>query len=183
MKGGFIIKKTIICILIFIIFLGVVNTRVEDVMIPKNAIRFRVIANSNSSYDQNIKLKVRDNLQKEMTKVLDGSDSIEESRTILKNNVVKFRENVNDTLKKLNVNESVSVNYGSNYFPEKIYKGVKYNEGNYESLVVKLGRGEGDNWWCVLFPPLCLLEAEETEEKEDVEYKFFVKEMIDKYFN
>ena len=56
---------------------------------------------------------------------------------------------------------------------------IKYKEGNYESLVVTLGDGSGDNFWCVLFPPLCLLEAEDTN--NEVEYKFFVKELIDKY--
>ena len=62
--------------------------------------------------------------------------------------------------------------------PEKEYKGVKYKEGYYESWVITLGEGEGNNWWCVLFPPLCLVEAEEADE---VEYKFFIKELIDKY--
>ena len=65
--------------------------------------------------------------------------------------------------------------------PEKHYKGVTYKEGNYESLVVKLGEGKGENFWCVLFPPLCLLEAEESD-KDEVEYKSFIKEIIDKYF-
>ena len=55
------------------------------------------------------------------------------------------------------------------------------DRGYYESLVVTLGSGEGKNWWCVLFPPLCFLDAEETRQKEEVEYKFFIKEIIDKY--
>ena len=69
-----------------------------------------------------------------------------------------------------------------NYFPKKVYKGVTYEAGNYESLVITLGDGLGKNWWWVMFPPLCLLEAEETEETTEVEYKFFIKELIDKYF-
>jgi stage II sporulation protein R len=69
------------------------------------------------------------------------------------------------------------VNYGLNYFPKKEYKGVIYNEGYYESLVIKIGKGEGNNFWCVMFPPLCFLEAEKSEK---IEYKFFVKEIIDK---
>ena len=73
------------------------------------------------------------------------------------------------------------VHYGLNYFPEKKYKGVTYKEGYYESLVVTLGEGKGENWWCVLFPPLCLLEAEETNTNA-VEYKFFVQDLITKYF-
>ena len=75
-------------------------------------------------------------------------------------------------------NEGFSINFGSNYFPETTYKGITYDDGYYESLVVTLGKGEGDNWWCVLFPPLCLLEAEEGTE---VEYRSFVKEILDKY--
>ena len=74
----------------------------------------------------------------------------------------------------------IIIHYGLNYFPKKEYKGVIYEEGYYESLVVTLGNGNGDNWWCVLFPPLCLLEAQETN-TQDVEYKFFVQDLIDKY--
>ena len=66
-----------------------------------------------------------------------------------------------------------------NYFPSKEYKGIKYAAGEYQSLVVTLGNGLGDNWWCVLFPPLCLLEAEDSS---DVEYHSFVADMIEKYF-
>lgn len=76
--------------------------------------------------------------------------------------------------------EGFKINYGSNYFPEKKYKGITYKEGYYESLVITLGEGKGDNWWCVLFPPLCLIEADESR---NVEYKSFVKEMFDKYFS
>ena len=70
-----------------------------------------------------------------------------------------------------------TINYGKNYFPEKKYKGITYSEGYYESVLVTLGSGEGENWWCVLFPPFCLIEAEENDE---VEYKFFLQELIEK---
>ena len=65
-------------------------------------------------------------------------------------------------------------------FQKKNYKGVIYEEGYYESLVVTLGSGNGNNWWCVLFPPLCLMEGEDNN-TDEIEYKSFVKEMIDKY--
>jgi stage II sporulation protein R len=68
-----------------------------------------------------------------------------------------------------------------NYFPRKEYKDVIYEEGEYESLVVEIGDAKGDNFWCVLFPPLCLLEGEE-ENKESIKYTSFIKEIIDKYF-
>ena len=73
----------------------------------------------------------------------------------------------------------ININFGLNYFPKKVYKGVTYEQGDYESLVITIGSGQGDNWWCVLFPPLCLLEAEENTE---VEYKFKVLELLDKIF-
>lgn len=71
------------------------------------------------------------------------------------------------------------VKYGNNYFPKKEYKGITYEEGYYESLVVEIGEAKGDNFWCVLFPSLCLLETEETTE---VEYKLGVLELINKIF-
>ena len=72
-----------------------------------------------------------------------------------------------------------NINYGDNYFPKKELNGINYKAGKYESLVIKLGEAQGNNWWCVLFPPLCLLEAEENTE---VEYKFKVLELLDKIF-
>lgn len=155
--------------------------KAEEVVIPKEAIRFRVIANSDSRSDQDIKLKVRDKIQKQMTEDLSGSNSLASARMTLESNVSSYESLVQKTLEEENQEADFRVNYGMNYFPEKVYKGVKYEEGYYESLVVTLGNGMGNNWWCVLFPPLCLLEAEETEETTEVEYKFFIQELIDKY--
>ena len=91
-----------------------------------------------------------------------------------------FEKNINNTLKKENSQTTFRINYGMNYFPEKEYKNVIYKEGNYESLVVTLGDGLGENFWCVLFPPLCLLEGEE-ENTKDVEYHILVKDILKKY--
>jgi len=74
------------------------------------------------------------------------------------------------------------VYFSKKYFPEKEYQGVKYPSGEYNSLVVTLGNGIGNNWWCVMFPPLCLLEAKE-EETEDINYSFYVKDTLSKYFS
>ena len=80
-----------------------------------------------------------------------------------------------------NESYSYTLDYGMHYFPKKEYKGVIYEEGEYESLLVTLGEGNGKNWWCVLFPPMCLREAEENN-TDDVEYKSFIKTIIEKYF-
>ena len=106
------------------------------------------------------------------------SNTIETSRIIIEKNMDKYKNKVKETLEDLNYNTTFTINFGDNYFPKKEYKDVIYEEGNYESLVVTLGNGEGDNWWCVLFPPICTLEVEENK---DIEYKFFVKEIFEKY--
>lgn len=174
-------KKYIILILsIIFIFYVYNNVEAEETVIPDEAIRFRVIANSNTIYDQNIKIQVRNVIQNKIFELLRGVDDIDETRNIMKSNVDLLNQLTEETLNNLNYDMDFKINYGYNYFPEKKYKGIKYKEGEYESLVITLGEGKGDNWWCVLFPPLCLIEADESD-VEDSEYTFFIKEIIDKY--
>ncbi len=173
--------KKIITIIVLIILMVVTMSKEEEVIIPKDAIRFRVIANSNDLKDQQEKKKIAKTLGNNITELLKNQNSLQETRTTLKKNINTFTTTVQEEMKNDNYDNNVEVNYGMNYFPEKTYKGVKYKEGEYESLVVTLGKGEGNNFWCVLFPPLCLLEAEEDDTNE-VEYTSFVKELIDKYF-
>lgn len=170
--------KKILIILSISFIVIMMNTRASSKLIPDEAIRFRVIANSDTEYDQIIKMIVKEKVEKELYKILKNTKGIDNAREIIKDNVGIIDSIVNKTLIEENYDKTYDVNYGMNYFPEKEYKGVKYKEGYYESLVIKLGEGKGKNWWCVLFPPLCLVEAEESDK---VEYKFFIKELIDKY--
>lgn len=169
-------KKVLIISIIGIIFF--VNITAVKPAIPDEAIRIRVIPNSNSEYDQSIKIKVKDLLQNKMYNLLKDTKGIDNARTIILDNLDSINEDLDELLRNENYELGYNLNFGNNYFPKKKYKGITYEEGYYESLLVTLGAGEGDNWWCVLFPPLCLLEAEESEE---VEYKFFIQELIDKY--
>ncbi len=137
-----------------------------------------MIANSNDEYDQNVKMIVKDNIQYKMYDLLKDTKGVDEARKIINSNLDYIDGEISKTLQSLNYNLGYDINYGLNYFPSKEYKGIIYNEGYYESLVITLGEGQGDNWWCVLFPPLCLIEAEASDE---VEYTSFVKELIDKY--
>lgn len=175
-------KKIILTILIIIISFFLIKSYDKEVIIPNAAIRFRVIANSNSINDQNIKQKVKANLERTIIKKMENVEDVKKAEKILNSSLSELETVVKTTLEDNNYDLKYKVNFGYNYFPEKKYKGVTYKEGNYKSLVVTLGNGQGDNWWCVLFPPLCLVEAEETEETEKIEYRFFIKELIDKYF-
>ena len=157
------------------------STEASEIQIPDTAIRLRVIASSNSTRDQEVKLKVKSKLESQAYKLLDGVTSIDLARRIISDNLDNIEAEIQGVLEEERYDLGYKINFGKNYFPEKEFKGIIYEEGDYESLVVTLGNGAGDNWWCVLFPPLCLLEAEETE-TDEVEYKFFVQELIEKYF-
>ena len=143
-------------------------------MIPTDAIRIRIIANSNSDIDIEKKKEIRKNLEEEIYSLLKDAKTSSEARNLINENLDKLNILVDDK-----TNSNYDLSFGKNYFPRKVYKGIIYEEGEYESLVVTLGKGNGDNWWCVLFPPLCLLEG--NEDTKDVEYRFFVKDLIDKY--
>lgn len=169
-------KKIIIILIPILLFIVKVNAN----KIPNDAIRIRVVANSDSEYDQQIKYKVSDYLKSEMYMLLKDTKTKEEADKIIEKNIKKIDNNIYTILKKENYNLGYTINYGKNYFPEKKYKGMTYEEGYYDSLLVTLGKGEGENWWCVLFPPLCLIEAEESTE---VEYNFFLFDIVKNLFN
>ena len=166
---------------IIVIYILIGNVVASNDIIPDDAIRIRVIANSNSDYDQEIKLKVKERLEYDMYNILKHTTDLTEARELISDNLDKVESNIDKTLHKENYKLPFSVNFGLNYFPKRKFKGITYDEGYYESVVVTLGEGLGDNWWCVLFPPLCMLEAEETN-TTDVEYTTLVKTIINKYF-
>ena len=167
----------------FIISLCIIGTILfiskDKIVIPKEALRIRVIASTNDKKDQDIKYEVKDGIEKDIYNLLKDTKSIAEARDIIENNLDNIDNKVSNILNKYK--ETYKLNYGYNYFPAKEYKGIEYEEGLYESLVVTIGEGKGDNWWCVMFPPFCLMEAENNNTSE-VEYKIMVKELLDKYF-
>lgn len=171
-------KKTIIIILLAMLGFYFLSMKGSALIIPNEAIRLRVLANSNSKEDQELKLKVRDELQLYMYELLKDTKGIDQAREKIKQNLDQIEDCVNRTLQKYDSAIKFQIDFGLNYFPDKEYKGVVYPAGEYESVLVTLGEGNGNNWWCVLFPPLCLMEAEESD---TVEYKSFFQELIEKY--
>lgn len=166
--------KKIIIILFGLSLLFIFYKKEEDILIPNNAIRFRVIANSDSVSDQAEKLLIKKNIENEVYNLINGANSTEEVNNILNSNL----DAIDNIVKNYNI--PYTINYGSNYFPTKNYKGIMYPAGNYDSLVITLGKGAGSNFWCVLFPPLCLLDNDK-EDVGEVEYKFYVKKILDKF--
>ncbi|MFD1416381.1 stage II sporulation protein R [Oceanobacillus jeddahense] len=155
-------------------------------VIPDEAIRLRILANSDSEKDQELKHKVRDEVNEVITEWVKDIDDIEEARKLIQENLPELEEVIRDTLEKENSDEDFELEYGENVsFPAKLYGNYLYPAGEYEAILVTIGEGSGANWWCVLFPPLCFLdffngtsvasdEVEEVEEEEEVEVDFFL---------
>lgn len=128
----------------------------------QNVLRLHVIANSDSKADQSIKLAVRDAvLEYGQELFLTGEDSpetIDETKAILMQNGAGLMDSVENVLEGLNADYTVSLRMGEYEFPDRVYGDTLYPEGDYQALRVVLGEGSGKNWWCVMFPPLCILE-------------------------
>lgn len=141
--------------------------------ISKKIIRFHVLANSDSDIDQNLKLNVKDNVLAYIYPKLKDSKSIEESRDILKKNDSSIRNVALNTIKKAGFNYKVKTMLSNENFPIKSYGDIVLPEGNYEAYRIIIGDGNGHNWWCVMFPPLCFIDIT----KGDVSYKKTEDEM------
>ena len=171
-------KKIIALVLLIItIYILIGNSFSNKIIIPEEAIRVRVIANSNTEYDQSIKKEVKEVLKIDFINMFKSINNINDFRKELVSNLSIITNDIKELLDKYNMD--FDINYGLNYFPKKEFKDIVYDEGYYESLVVTLGSGLGDNWWCVLFPPLCMIEASESS---NIEYTTLVRELINKYF-
>ncbi|MCC0633100.1 MULTISPECIES: stage II sporulation protein R [unclassified Clostridioides] len=121
-------------------------------------IRFHVIANSNTDEDQELKLKVRDEVIKYLQPKLQNSKSIEESEAIIKKEYSNLEEISKNIILENGYNYSVKVGIQYSNFPTKQYSNIVLPAGEYKALKIIIGKGEGKNWWCVMFPPLCFVD-------------------------
>ncbi|MBM7540830.1 stage II sporulation protein R [Amphibacillus cookii] len=155
-------------------------------VIPDEAIRLRILAESDGEEDQLIKHQVRDAVNAEITEWVSDLTDIEAARAIIQDRLDDIEQIVATTLNGFDATMSYQVEYNDHVaFPAKLYDHYVYPAGEYEAILITLGEGQGSNWWCVLFPPLCFLdfsagttvEPEDTEdEQESVNVSFFFLE-------
>jgi stage II sporulation protein R len=154
----------------------------EAVIIPSDAIRLRILANSDREEDQRVKRLVRDDVNAEITKWVSTLTSKQEAKQVIQEGLPELQQIAENVLIEENVNQSVKVEFGKVDFPTKLYGEFLYPAGEYEAILITLGEGKGANWWCVLFPPLCFLDFsngvavsegfdEEEEKKQQEEEK------------
>lgn len=134
--------------------------------VKDSLIRFHVIANSDSDEDQNLKLKVKDKVIDYLYPYLNSSKSLDESRQIIKDRMGEVKKIAEEVVQNNKYDYGVQVQLSRENFPDKSYGNIVLPQGNYEAFRIIIGSGQGKNWWCVMFPPLCFVD----ESKAEVEY-------------
>ncbi|MBU5594853.1 stage II sporulation protein R [Amphibacillus sp. MSJ-3] len=143
-------------------------------VIPDEAIRLRILAESDDQADQAIKHAVRDAVNQEISEWVADLTDIEQARTLIQKNLPEIEAIVAQTLEEHDQKLEYQVEYDEQVqFPAKLYDRYVYPAGEYEAILITLGEGKGSNWWCVLFPPLCFLDFSSgttvTDDNQDEE--------------
>jgi len=149
----------IILLILYITISAVSYTNAVCTNIADSVFRLHVIANSDSDADQNLKYIVRDkviNYIKEISKTASSKDKIIE---IAKNNLEEIENIAMQTIYEQGYNYSIQVNIGNFAFPSKQYGDITLPPGYYDALKIEIGEASGQNWWCVMFPPLCFVDV------------------------
>lgn len=154
---------------------------VSQQQLAESCIRIHIRANSNNQNDQTVKLAVRDNITAYLENALANCKSKDEAAKILNRERNTLTSIADRTLKANGFSYKSSIRIDNEYFPDRVYDGYDFPSGNYDAVVINLGSGEGDNWWCVAFPPLCFVP--DGDDGEKIVYKSWIKEMLDKIFN
>ena len=192
------LKEQCIIMLVMVVIMGAVLvstyeepdvTATSDKKQYEGIIRLHVVANSDSKEDQEVKLKVRDAVISQVGDLedLEASEDLDSTRKWLKSHLDDVTETADTVLAENGCNYRASAELGVRWIPEKTYGDMHFPAGNYEALTITLGKGEGENWWCVLFPPLCLitedeaqLEAMGIDSQDQIEVRSWLKEVLER---
>ncbi|MGH4138471.1 stage II sporulation protein R [Clostridium sp.] len=158
MKKIILTSITIIIIISIALNGGSVATKATQSDIASKLIRFHVIANSDDKIDQELKLKVRDSVLKYVSPKLVNCKNIEESREIINSEDKNIKKIAQGIINKNGFKYSVITTLSQEYFPVKTYGNITLPQGKYEAYRIVIGSGSGQNWWCVMFPPLCFVD-------------------------
>lgn len=157
-----IVITSFFCLIAFLFIWSVIPTA-EECEIYNSTIRLHVLANSDSERDQAAKLKVRDAVLEHISRY--ESESKEQTLLMISADKNEIEEIARHTLEKEGIIDTVSLEIGKEVYPVREYEGFSLPAGEYTSVRVVIGEGEGQNWWCVLFPPLCTAEAIEYDDE------------------
>lgn len=153
---------SIIAIVLVLVLCGT-NANNEEVLIPENYLRIHIRANSNEQVDQAVKYKVKDAVIESLIPVLSEVESKSEAKAILKDKFDYIEAIANNVLSANGFDYSSTVRFDKEYFPTRVYDNIILPEGEYDALILDLGNGEGNNWWCVVYPAFCFVETKNID--------------------
>lgn len=173
-------KKLVVIALLLVVGIVVVfmSKLSQTTDVKKTFVRIHIRANSNLTIDQNVKYKVKDGVVNYLTPLFLDCSTKEQAQNIISNNLYNIKQIADNILKQNGFNYCSNAKLNNEYFPTRSYDGVVLESGFYDALIVELGSGEGDNWWCVVYPPLCFVENQ-----QNVVYKSKFLEIIKKILN
>lgn len=134
----------------------------------QNVLRLHIIANSNSADDQLLKLKIRDEILNQTDGLFLAVDDLDKAKDTVCENLSKFEEIANNVIKENGFEYTASADFGISEFDTRYYDDFTLPAGKYESLIVTLGEGNGKNWWCVVYPTVCIPAATKGELQDSV---------------
>lgn len=158
MKSNKLEISLAIALIVSIVF-SIVGFDYECNKIRNSVLRLHILANSDSEADQQVKLMVRDALLESGTDIFSGKTSVSDAETLLMSEKDKLIETANKVLKENGSEYKAKIGFTEEYFTTRTYEDYTLPAGTYKAIKVILGEGEGHNWWCVMFPPLCLPAA------------------------
>ena len=163
------LEISLFCGLVISVLLSIISFGASCGEIRQDVLRMHVIANSDSAEDQAVKLKVRDAVLEAGEDLFDGTLTAEGAEQVLDSDIERLQNAAQNVLTENGFDYGVRVEIGKDYFNTRTYDGeVTLPAGEYEAVRVILGEGKGQNWWCVMFPPMCLPAAEADTEISDV---------------
>ena len=176
-KGPWTLKKSMLFLCLAVIFALCVSHLVAlhqmQKQVAEKVIRFHVLANSDSSSDQELKLQVRDRVGTYVGAWLETVDSQEEGRQVIQSHLADIEDLARTVIQEQGYDYTVSASLENCYFPIKAYGKAIFPPGEYQALRIVIGQGEGKNWWCVLYPNLCfsgsLYQIDETASTEELQ--------------
>ena len=146
-------------ILIFIFFSAKSYSQIMFENISNNFLRLHIVANSDSTEDQMLKYKIRDSIIDYLEPIFKDIDSKEEAIILLNSHLDDITKLSYDVMTSLGFNYPINISIGNYYFPRKNYSQITLPEGYYDALKIDIGKADGQNWWCVMFPSLCIVDT------------------------
>jgi stage II sporulation protein R len=144
-------------ILLFTFILSYAKTAGAN--ISDAVVRLHIVANSNSNADQQLKLQVRDRILSDATHIFKQSENPEQALNLARANTDYIKSIALAEIRRLGFDYDVSVNIGETNFPTKVYGNIALPQGRYNAVNIRIGDAKGENWWCVMYPPLCFTDG------------------------